>query len=1057
VVACEELRVFGSFERLSERVASLSPTVERLFEEVLERLEREHGATLVCQFMCALACSRHGMRADELCKLLGVWQEHQLDACLDRGRWLRLYHSVLPYLRIADGMLDFFHQQLYFAVEQRYLALEPSAPQVVSRCVDRRYQRRRANLAKPASGGGALRSSAAELALFTSTAQLLAPPLRGVEPNRLPASPLYLTTHYRVADYFLRRCDPLLDRRWTGHYARGTAELPYHQRRAGLWVELARTLSDLLFVQRKCRIGLAYDLVQDYWMCSKRMHALEQLVRMHYNEQLAASARAVLEFERFLQSRVHIFSSHPEQVFAAALSLPDRSAPSTLALSRWNSGIEQRSHLRWTNKLQHFHPCLKTFAGHDFCVRCCTENPNPDVPHVLSGADDHNLRVWDRRSGAPIATLRGHEGSVLGLCYSPQGAWIASASWDRTVRLWNGRTHAAAQLLTDHTLPVYTCAFSPSGRLLATGSQDKRVLIYRGQCNAKGKLKWNRPAQLVATLSDHTNMVSSVTFSPDGSLLATAGHSLCCHLYDVSGLEEADSVSTPSILFSTPHQQPYARDESQVAHWKPINCCRFSPNAYELVTASDDGQFIVWNLETKQGQARTEHKDGVVSIAFSPDGLLMASASHDNLIILWRTNDYSRLTRVVGHTGTVFNVEFSQHTSKYFFSSSFDRTIKMWEVPEKELPMDGHDSRLLGCKFAEQGDKLVTASRDKTLMIWDVQRGSVMGRLSGHRSNVTTCAFTDQGETVISGSRDSTLKVWDARKETELRSMDGHTGIVTAICAHPHLPLVVSTGEDKLIRVWNYHSGALLRTVYGHRASVSCCEFSRDGRRLVTGSEDHTLKLWDAGRSFKKVATLCAHTDAVMACAFTADCKRVVSGGNDRRVILWDARNALKLAVLERHTAAITAVATSADCRFFFSASVDGVVLQYDAERHNVVCSFACNSRVCTLAASPLGNQLAAGDGAGQLYLLQPVFGLNSRYHSRTVVDQVLLGNILGATAADAGSGKQQNAHAGERAKRRRRRTRRGGQHRKQAASTTSKKKAERSTKTSNRVIQQPQ
>jgi len=79
----------------------------------------------------------------------------------------------------------------------------------------------------------------------------------------------------------------------------------------------------------------------------------------------------------------------------------------------------------------------------------------------------------------------------------------------------------------------------------------------------------------------------------------------------------------------------------------------------------------------------------------------------------------------------------------------------------------------------------------------------------------------------------------------------------------------------------------------GHRDRVTCCAVSPDGRRVVTGSEDLTLKLWDTVRR-SKVATFCGHRKGVTACAFSPDSKRVVSGGDDKLLIEWSATTAKK-------------------------------------------------------------------------------------------------------------------------------------------------------------------
>ncbi|MEK6323893.1 MAG: DUF4062 domain-containing protein [Acidobacteriota bacterium] len=122
VVACEELRLFGEFERVTARIDGLPENTERLLEQVLERLEVDLGADLVRDTLSLLECSRHGLLEIEMLELLGRDSEEQLP----RAVWARLYRGLRFYLRptgeAGEGMLDFFHRQLAKAVRKRYLA-----------------------------------------------------------------------------------------------------------------------------------------------------------------------------------------------------------------------------------------------------------------------------------------------------------------------------------------------------------------------------------------------------------------------------------------------------------------------------------------------------------------------------------------------------------------------------------------------------------------------------------------------------------------------------------------------------------------------------------------------------------------------------------------------------------------------------------------------------------------------------------------------------------------------------------------------------------------------
>ena len=116
IVACEELRVFGDFERVTEHIRGLADDVPALLDHLLARLERDHGENLVRRAMGALACSRSGLLETELVEQLAV----------PRAPWARLYRSLAFCLRPPgeghEDTLHFFHRQLGDAVRRRYLS-----------------------------------------------------------------------------------------------------------------------------------------------------------------------------------------------------------------------------------------------------------------------------------------------------------------------------------------------------------------------------------------------------------------------------------------------------------------------------------------------------------------------------------------------------------------------------------------------------------------------------------------------------------------------------------------------------------------------------------------------------------------------------------------------------------------------------------------------------------------------------------------------------------------------------------------------------------------------
>lgn len=282
------------------------------------------------------------------------------------------------------------------------------------------------------------------------------------------------------------------------------------------------------------------------------------------------------------------------------------------------------------------------------------------------------------------------------------------------------------------------------------------------------------------------------------------------------------------------------------------------------------------------------HRDPVTCVAFHPVFSSLASGSEDYTIKIWDW-ELGELERTIkGHTKAVLDVDFGGPRGGTLLAScSSDLTIKLWDPSDeykniRTLP--GHDHSVSAVRFVpsgaagspSSGNLLVSASRDKSLRIWDVSTGYCVKTIRGHADWVRVVDPSFDGRWLFSAGNDMTARLWDASSGEPKATMVGHENVVECCVFAPpasyaHLATIaglkkpppasssaefVATGSrDKSIRIWDSR-GTLIKTLMGHDNWVRGLVFHPGGKYLLSVSDDKTLRCWDLAQEGNLVKTL---------------------------------------------------------------------------------------------------------------------------------------------------------------------------------------------------------
>jgi WD40 repeat protein len=397
-------------------------------------------------------------------------------------------------------------------------------------------------------------------------------------------------------------------------------------------------------------------------------------------------------------------------------------------------------------------------------------------------------------------------------------------------------------------------------------------------------------------LKEHTGPLWSACFAPDGKRLVTVSDDNTGHVWD---------AQTGAPLFELR------------GHRGPVRYAAFSPDSRYVVTTSTDKTARVWNVETGREVAALEgHGKNVLRAAFSPDGRQVVTASVDNTARLWEAHSGKQIHNLDQHTGPVRDAIFTPD-GKNILTISDDWTARLWDAATGSSirVFEGHTGPIRSATFGVDdpdagvlGHLLVTASADKTVRLWALDKSEPIDTFSEHGADVWSIALNGDGRRVVTASDDGTARVWDVGTKVSL-ILAGHTEPVHFAMFSADGSNVVTASNDGTARVWNAHTGKLKMVLRGHMGQVRTAVFSPDGARVLTASTDESARLWNVEpQADTSIVVLKGHNEGVRTAAFSRDRQLVVTGASDGSAMVWDAQTGVPRAVLRRHEARVSSV-----------------------------------------------------------------------------------------------------------------------------------------------------
>lgn len=287
---------------------------------------------------------------------------------------------------------------------------------------------------------------------------------------------------------------------------------------------------------------------------------------------------------------------------------------------------------------------------------------------------------------------------------------------------------------------------------------------------------------------------------------------------------------------------------------------------------------------------RREHSEAVSSLAVSPQGTILASGSFDRTIKLWHPKTRKPIRTLSDHSGRVRCLAIDG-SDRILASGSADKTIKIWDLKTGNLLQTlggwffGHSDEVSALAFDRTGRILVSGSTDKTLKIWDLRTGREIDTITGNAAQILSLAIDPAGKTIISSGLEKNIRVRQLKTGKLVRSISGNAGYVFSVAIHP-AGQILASGSLSKIKLMRLDQKEELHTLSGHSNSVYALDFSSDGKMLVSGSFDRTVRLWEV-ETGREIDRLSESKTPIYAIAFLPDGQTIVSGSEDGTLNFW--------------------------------------------------------------------------------------------------------------------------------------------------------------------------
>ena len=595
------------------------------------------------------------------------------------------------------------------------------------------------------------------------------------------------------------------------------------------------------------------------------------------------------------------------------------------------------------------------------------------LPQKILAPVQTSLQIAMDKGKIPINLQRDEDysGSSVPIAYSFDGYWIVGGDKNGTLRLWNNQGQLLREFNSKHQGQVSVVTFSPDNKRFISGGEDGKVKLW--------DIEGNLIDESICSFCHH---IYSITFSSHGIRIIGFVSNDIVKIWDFNG----------NVIWNFNDKFP-----------DKMGLLCFSSDGQNIIRILPDGRVKIWDFQGKLIQEFTLKLEEEVSfklIAISPDNQILVSLHErwpQDMIQLWDMSG-----NILPHPDEAFEFNLDSRDFKdkninsvvfspdgqRLVTGGWDGIVRFWDLEGnllKELISEDRES-IFSIIFNPNGENLVCVSEYGTVQLWDL-RDSFIKTLGKHNDSVYSVAFSPNGQKIVSGggSDDGSLKVWNLKNQKDILifrkegrsihsvifSPDGEKiaggtangddwsfkrnwqGLRVVQVYHKYNTLSPSKAEGT--KLWNLQGKLISHLVQKDKYDVYTVAFSPNGKLIISGCGDGTLRLWNIDNQQNNKRWQ-GHDGVISSVAFSPDGQKIASSGEDGIIKLWDLQGRQISELFRGDQYDSNSIAFSPDGQKIVSGDQYGIIRLWNLKSQRIEQSFRGHETlVNSIAFSPDG------------------------------------------------------------------------------------------------------